>query len=504
MQLAHAFLFNPDGLEGVPGLTAVENIVRSLLTIAPPPAVELRIGDVLLLSLAGRLRAVEQPSAGRRRAPSRRSTTERDLLLTLARDFAESAESYWHTTSADALTIDLARHQVYCVTIFGLSLVAASRIDAHVRTVLGSAYRGAFEVDVGNPLVRRLVIELLCSYCKIEDSTVTCVGDGVVDDYWTDWATVFSLSVAPDVCPTPYQPPPALLSIRGRRSELLLRRAKPTHGERVVAAVAEAWESEGTSEGRTFEFLEVQAGPARVQANKLMGYILNEDHPVGRHKARAFREQLGITNHHCGFLAEQLVWGLQDASIRLRGGEMRFGPQYHADIPVRGVNNAIRVVRSVWIIDADIPPRLVTAWIDREPEPNETVSALAVSYIDVRDGRDSWQVLYDEAIRHGRDLEHLCVPTTMMLIDDADTSRHIHVVSEGLTGTAWAWLPDGRHPFSRWLTYQNLAVRDRRKGVQVTFDTKSQSVERALARCGGFARVLRMHGIECVVNSRLL
>ena len=66
---------------------------------------------------------------------------------------------------------------------------------------------------------------------------------------------------------------------------------------------------------------------------------------------------------------------------------------------------------------------------------------------------------------------------------------------EGACGSAYVCL-DGRLAFSRWLRINNYASKAYEGGIAISALIDSQSVERAIAYCDAFARVLWLNGID--------
>jgi hypothetical protein len=53
---------------------------------------------------------------------------------------------------------------------------------------------------------------------------------------------------------------------------------------------------------------------AVIEVTKLRDYCLSSEHPSGRHKARVFREALGLTVADADWLQQQLMEGIQEHS----------------------------------------------------------------------------------------------------------------------------------------------------------------------------------------------
>lgn len=106
-----------------------------------------------------------------------------------------------------------------------------------------------------------------------------------------------------------------------------------------------------------------RAREAVIPTNKLVGYALNPKHPRGRHKARVFASALGIRQADWRYLREQLLNGIVDAPVR--GTRITpFGVLYDVVVLVDGLNGATTPVVTIWLVEADRPPRLVSTWPD--------------------------------------------------------------------------------------------------------------------------------------------
>jgi Domain of unknown function (DUF6883) len=95
----------------------------------------------------------------------------------------------------------------------------------------------------------------------------------------------------------------------------------------------------------------------------LAGYALGAAHPRGRHKARVFGSALGIEQADWRYLRDQLVEGLVDAPV-VGTRITPFGVLYEVTMLIDGLNGATAPVASIWIVEDDSPPRLVSTWVD--------------------------------------------------------------------------------------------------------------------------------------------
>lgn len=99
---------------------------------------------------------------------------------------------------------------------------------------------------------------------------------------------------------------------------------------------------------------------AQVDRAKVVDYLLSTSHPDGRSKAAFFGR--------FGFRSE--AWRLLAAALRsvavsnpvMSVVESPYGTRYVVDGALAAADGRTPMVRTVWIKEADAPPRLVTAY----------------------------------------------------------------------------------------------------------------------------------------------
>lgn len=101
----------------------------------------------------------------------------------------------------------------------------------------------------------------------------------------------------------------------------------------------------------------------QIDSNKLYGYALNPDHPVGGNKARVFESALGYNRSNADDLIYQVVQKLPDAEAT-KGLFDQYGQRYTVDITIVGPNGNTAIVRTGWIFDPGLDiPRLTTIFV---------------------------------------------------------------------------------------------------------------------------------------------
>ena len=90
---------------------------------------------------------------------------------------------------------------------------------------------------------------------------------------------------------------------------------------------------------------------------KLQRYLLNPDHPVGRDKAKWFREALGFTQDNLDDLARQIK---HDPATAVQTAITEHGTKFNQVIEIVGANGKRIQVNFGWIRNNDGIVRLVT------------------------------------------------------------------------------------------------------------------------------------------------
>ena len=102
---------------------------------------------------------------------------------------------------------------------------------------------------------------------------------------------------------------------------------------------------------------------AVVEDAKLLDYVLNPEHPVGRHHAGLFEQLLGITRMNYELLKEQLLQAAMSMEVE-SGRPSPFGEKFEMRFLVRGPLGT-RPVLAVWMREAgQASPRLITCYVE--------------------------------------------------------------------------------------------------------------------------------------------
>ena len=104
---------------------------------------------------------------------------------------------------------------------------------------------------------------------------------------------------------------------------------------------------------------------ATIPEEKLRGYVLNPEHPVGRHKARVFASTLGIYQQDWRYLNDQILEGLPVSDATRVELDTPWGPRWEVPVMVEGRNARRAYVLTFWLIRPGGYPQLTTARVDK-------------------------------------------------------------------------------------------------------------------------------------------
>ena len=112
------------------------------------------------------------------------------------------------------------------------------------------------------------------------------------------------------------------------------------------------------------------AALARVDEEKVTGYLLNPDHPRGASKARFF-VQFGFARHQWEALAEAMKSHARSNHVA-QVVESEFGTRYTVIGPLSTPSGRKPIVATVWVIGTGTKnPRLVTAYPEKKVEDDQ-------------------------------------------------------------------------------------------------------------------------------------
>ncbi len=428
---------------------------------------------------------------------------DRDHLLTIICDLAETMQTSGSSMTEDELQNVLARKNIWVVVTQGLS-------DKHRPAIENSLsgfgpYLGWVKVDWNNPVHMDLFASSLFQDMFIDEYGLCKLSEwpegaeeraddlAMITEYGSRFAARFLdhqefEKLAPKLLET------SELSDRGRLSMRRISGDAPNHRTEVGRALSQG-NFEAAGSFRTFSTTRPEDGiEFVVTEKKLTKYLLKLDHPAGGAKAKFFLDTLGIVASDWRYLADQLCQAARNSEFyRLKVNE--YGVMHGAQILITGRNGRQVVVETGWKLEEAGPGKFVTAYpgdeskidtlepvICRVPEPSCPVPA-------------RWEEIHKMAHSCGMQRGEAKTPTPMVL-------EKWGTIWEGECGFGWVFLPDARAPFAMWALKTNIGYASR-PGIHISSNLSTQSIKKNLAYAEGYAEVLRANGIECRAESRL-
>jgi len=101
---------------------------------------------------------------------------------------------------------------------------------------------------------------------------------------------------------------------------------------------------------------------AKIDITKLQDYVLNDNHPLGKYKARVFQSALSMNTSDAMKLSDKILKGLANSEA-IVGQTDQYGTRYFVDLNISNFNQQA-VVRTAWIILKNEEfPRLITCYV---------------------------------------------------------------------------------------------------------------------------------------------
>lgn len=473
--------------------------VRSLVTS----------GHLLLPNLATKIGAIRGDGRPDHLGAVTRTTVESfdgALHTTLVWDLCDAIADQRYDGDLKVLAHALLKHDVCVITATALSDDQVITANQQLGETLG--YLGSLSVDLGDPVQHRIMS--LPRVCYLLDGVLVLhpwdtdspfdphpLDDDHPDPWWhglplasVRYTTDEEMN---DAHALPSWPP-ATLSERGAQTAAMLARlTAPSHLDRLAAEMAGRRDVVGPWPFEIDTAVMPHAADAIIEPAKLAGYALDLENETGRHKARLFRDLLGITADDADFLAAQLKQGLTSAGSLIRVRTSQWGVKYHVVVDVRGRNGKVYPVVAAWEVRDGQPPRLTTTYLADKGTPSDA-SGVSPTIDPALTGDDRWASLWHIADEAGRRAAATCFPTA--------TSVDGEWIAEGLDGGGTVRVHDARIGFARWLRRHGHARDDGQPGATISSPGRSLYCGKAYANA--FADMLALNGIEARVGEFFL
>jgi hypothetical protein len=505
-----AFFFTSLGSPAASGALSLDEAFLQALKAADPQgksAMRIYRGGLLLSSGSRKPQAISMqtrsdPAARSALRATQSYTNASDKTLHGVRlgDFAGTCLERCNTFDRKTLWDFLANRATDVTVVSELAPEVVQGMDEHLRA--HPRYFGVVSPDLGNPLHRELLVDMLLKDVFIRGGEVyarrdfsgelhVCF-DGVQEFsgremHALDGEQFEKAAPAFDV-DLPLSPRGLVTRQRMARLERL-----DVH-QRVMKAVS--YTPTGAKLPFDWDLSQLPDSPDEisVQADKLTKYLLDPS-GKGASKAKFFKEELKIGPEDWKFLHAQLVDGLAALEIEDVRIEDHYGIRFAARFPLRGINGATATILTAWIIRRGERATLTTAYpLKKDAALEESVQRPLV-LVGLPEGEGKWAAIHALAKDCADAAMKECVPRPMVIGGE--------IVMEGAIGTAYIVMADSRSGFARWTKANRIAQRHHPRGVAIEAERLGQSAESATAYAHAYAKVLGRNEIECTVETYL-
>jgi hypothetical protein len=497
-----AFLFTSHGHgEAREELTLDEAFLDALKVADPGHESSMQIyrGGLLFASGACKLQAI---SVEKRRSPGARTGIRSTQSYTQATDdtlygfrlgdFVETSLERWNTFDRVSLWDSLANRATDVTVVSELNPKVVRAMDAHLRSY--RRYLGVFSPDLGNPLHRELLIDLLFKNAFIRDGTVFGCCDATCEFHFSFYGAkkflgkeVVELKVEDFAREAPSFNTDVPLSPRGLITLKRLERLnKLDIHQRVMQQVSSTRSASKLPFDWDLSQLPESPDDISVNARKLTNYLLD---PEGRDpsKARFFEEVLQIRSDDWKFLHAQLIDGLSALELENVRVEDEYGIRFDARFPLTGKNGATATIMTAWMVRRGERASLTTAYpLKKDPVLEESAQQPLV-VLSVRSGKEKWAAIHALATNYASAAMMECVPKPMVVGGE--------VMMGGAIGTAYVVVQDGRSAFARWARHNHVGRSHYPRGIAIEAARVGQSSRSATAYAVAYAKVLRRNDI---------
>lgn len=494
----YVFLFDADtDVFGVDyGSACGKMLFDAVFALRQPVCASVYSGDMMLAELCRRISAVKK-------SPAQSSITyqvDNDLYVSLLTELIRSIQEQENMIAIPNIALTLGNHNIFAFTFCGMAFDSWKNICQNLKGAAGFA--ASFQLDMGNPLHTDLFIRSAIPHGFLSGNELSLMRSPFEDEedlipYWAYGKPEIQIRFL-DAEEYNKQCPPIHyaegLSTAGMRYiELMSKKGALNPYQRLAIALLhnDSVSNCDFSISGPFSWEQID-----IPEKKLTRYALNLEHEgSGKSKAELFRLLLNITKEDWRYLAAQIENAMESGSL-CNVRQTDYGVQFHIDIPIKGLNDVSRTIRTAWIIREPQRCSLVTAYI-LDPSQQKGAGGQPPLVVRGTDPELFCSTLYGYASGAGEQAAANCIPTPMYIQGYAES------VPTGTVGFARVVIRDARKRFPRWLKKHRIGYAGYHGGWVVLAETRSQSFEKEKAYADAFAKVLRQNGIDCDVESRL-
>lgn len=495
---AYTFLFDADNeaFDGYYGAPCGEMLFSAVLSLQQPVCTRLFAGDLVLAQHCQQITAVKKSSTQN----GHTLHVDNDLYVSVLTELVGSIKERDNLIVVPNIAMTLGKHNIFLITLCSITDVAWRDVCQKLKGATG--FVASFRLDMGNPLHTDLFIHSLIAYGFLYGNELNILQlpfedqEDIIPLWIQDQSAIKIRFVDMEEFEKhrPQMPTAEDLSSAGTRyMELMEKKGEPNLYQRLAIALLHNEDIADCDFAISGSFSWEQVN---IPENKLTKYALNMEHEGGgKGKAKLFQELLNITKEDWRYLAAQIENAIECGALQ-NVRQTEHGVQFHIDIPIKGLNDVSRIVRTAWIIRQPQQCSLTTAYILGKSQQKEAEGEQPLIVQDT-DPELFCSVLYGYASGAGERAAKNCVPTPMYI------HGYNEPIMDGAAGFAWVIIHDARKQFPRWLKKHQIGHLRYNGGWAVHAKECGQSSARAKAYANAFAKVLRQNGIDCSVESRL-
>jgi len=469
-----------------------------------------RHGDVLIHNIASKPEKVifyprpANPDINSWTFSSHQGKTDKRVLYTAINDLKDYLSTTNTTINLESMWQKLLMHNIYCLSLFPVDLFVANFIDEKLKYF--PPYIGMADLDKKNQVHIQLFAELPdCGYFyKGTMFRSLTILDESLNSFGSESQSTIPIVELPYVeyeAQAPVFPSTKNLA-KKHESELSKLQVvmRNSHSEELAKKLLSKYSSiDQVKFEIKFKALTLDQEHLKIPVEKLLKYILNNEHKEGKHKAYLFQQLLGINSSQWRYLAYQLINESNRAEI-LQLEVTQYGIKYVTIVEVIGLNGRKITVKAAWIVSENTS-KLVTAYPEEKsliiPKENIIPPPLIIS-----DGNTEayWKYIYEAAHNEGTKSAKECIPEPMPWQSSVGMAGGIE--PEGMCGYAYILLSK-ESDFAEWISRNKLGtIIKGSNDIQILAKSESQSLDREKAYAISFSKTLWLNGIdiEDIVN----
>ena len=463
-----------------------------------------RHGDVLIHNIASKPSKVKfyprpvTPDISSWTSSVHQEKVDKRVLYTVINELKNDFSSKNTTIDLELMWQKLLRHNIYCVSLFPVDLSIANFIDEKLKCF--PPYIGMADLDKTNQVHIQLFAELPdCGYfykgtifrsLTILDESLNSFGSENQSNI-----PIIELPYLEYEAMAPIFPNTKNLA-KENESELSQTQVvmQNSHSEELAKKLLSKYSSTSQVPFEIeFKALSLDQEHLKIPVEKLLQYILNNEHEKGKHKAYLFQHLLGINSSQWRYLAYQLIYESSRAEV-LQLDVTQYGIKYVTVVEVIGLNGRKATVKVAWKVSKNTS-KLVTAYPEEKflivPKENTTPPPLVFF-----DGNTEayWKNIFEVAHNEGIKSAKKCIPEPMPWQSSVSMAGGIE--PEGMCGYAYIILSK-ESDFAEWVLRNKLGtIIKGSNNIKIFAKSESQSLDREKAYADSFSKTLWLNGID--------